>query len=967
MKLKSKLLLLIIISIILCISNYQFGTYLSGWDTLHPEFNFGEYFKRIFSVWQEHQGLGAVAAQAYAAELPRVVVIFLLSFFLPLSLLRYAFFFITLILGPLGVYFFIKEYVSKKNSLVAFVASFFYLFNLTTLQQYTVPLEMFATLYAGVGWIFLFATKYILNHKKRNLWLFILVIIFSAPLAHTPTLFYIFFFCFSVFLLIFARLQRKAKLKPVLLLITLIITLNSYWILPNLYFIANYGSSVANSKIHSQFSDRAFEVGKNFGGLPDTAVMKNFLFDWGKYNNFSGAFVHLLDLWGKHLSNPLVKIIGNLIFILATLGFGISIFKREIIGLSLLPVFLISYFFLANDNFLFEQFSYILGKYFVTVKEALRFPFTKFSILLLFCYSVYLSLALNTLAKKGVAKILLLVIPLLLIIYMYPFFSGYLINPKMRVTIPNYYFDLFDYFSRQSADGRIAMFPVHTFWGWSYYKWSYEGAGFLWFGLKQPLLNREFDRWHPANEQFYFEISYAVYKEDIKLLESVLDKYQVKWLLLDFSITDASSAKSPYLNQISNLLKQSKRTSQVKRFGEIKVYQVDNHTDSKDFIAVGQLPSVGPVFQRADIDRGFVNHGHYSLNKLPDVFYPFRSLFTNHTNNDLDFEFSETADSFIFRKQLPAGLKNYELNIPETAGLIWFDEKNLDSAGTFLPKINSINQYLTVEVPKVKGYFSYQVDPISQIKVGEGKNCDFLRLSIGDQSGEVTNQIIWEGSRQLIRLRSKLANNCSAVFPLNNLSHNLSYLVKFEARNFQNKTLLFWLENVNLRRSDLEVYLPQVTKLTTFYFIQPPMDPFGTGYNLHFDNWSFNKNYSINDLGKISVFPIPYDFLTSISFTKQAVPTATLKSVQTLHPLPYLYIARLNEKGGNLVLYQSFDPGWYAFGASEHFLVSNWANGWKVNSTGGVVIIFLPQLLQFLGFGIFVLSFIFITKFYPKV
>ena len=35
--------------------------------------------------------------------------------------------------------------------------------------------------------------------------------------------------------------------------------------------------------------------------------------------------------------------------------------------------------------------------------------------------------------------------------------------------------------------------------------------------------------------------------------------------------------------------------------------------------------------------------------------------------------------------------------------------------------------------------------------------------------------------------------------------------------------------------------------LKKYYFIQPPLDPFGTGYTLHFDNWSFNKNYSIND------------------------------------------------------------------------------------------------------------------------
>ena len=51
-----------LISLILCITNYIPGTFLSGWDTLHPEFNFGLNFERtIFGVFRIEQGLGAVA------------------------------------------------------------------------------------------------------------------------------------------------------------------------------------------------------------------------------------------------------------------------------------------------------------------------------------------------------------------------------------------------------------------------------------------------------------------------------------------------------------------------------------------------------------------------------------------------------------------------------------------------------------------------------------------------------------------------------------------------------------------------------------------------------------------------------------------------------------------------------------------------------------------------------------------
>lgn len=974
-------LLLITISLIVCISNYKFGTYLSGWDTLHPEFNFPEYFKRILSVWQEQQGLGAVAAQAHAAELSRVILLFLASFFLPLSFLRYFFFFVTLITGPLGVYFFTKEFISsylKKDSIfVAFLAGLFFLLNLTTIQQYSVPLEMFATLYGTIGWIFLFATRFLIYHKKRDLWLFVLITILSSPMAHTPTLFYIFFFCLLIYLISLGIITKG--IKQAAMLIFLMVALNSYWILPNIYFIKNYGSSVANSKIHSQFSDRAFQVGKNFGDLPDTAIMKNFLFDWGEYNDNNGSFIHLLDLWNKHLSGFAPRLISSSIFVLILIGLFSSLIKRSKISMSLLPVFILSLFFIANDNAVFDSLSAFLGNYFAIIKEALRFPFTKFSIILLFCYSIYFAFALDIIldftysfSSKIISNGLLITLSISLIFYTYPVFSGELINSKMRVNIPQDYFQMFDYFKSQNIDGRIAAFPVHTFWGWSYYNFGYEGAGFTWFGIKQPLLNREFDRWHPANEQFYWEISHAVYSEDMKLFESILNKYQVKWLSLDFAITDASSAKSPYLNQLRKFFAQSSNIQEDQQFGTVKLFKVENPTKSKDFIAAGELPKIGPKFQRTDIDTGFLNYGSYISGNNPDVYYPFRSLFTNHTNQKMDFEIGENGNYFILTKQIPEHISRYQLNVPdlEKSKITWFDETNLSNSEAFFPKVIFNGKTLSIIIPKVKGYFSGVINPPEEIKDLRGKNCDFLRLSTGDLSGEVKNEKIMLNNQELLRFESKLANNCSGVFPLNNLSHSQSYIISFESRNIKNKSLLFWLENNDLRKADMEVYLAPKTNLTKYYFIQPPMDPFGTGYTLHFDNWSFNKDYSINDLGEITVYPIPYNFLINLSLTKD-IKNGKLTNIPSSHSLQYLYTAKLTSGQKDLILYQSYDPGWQAFyfkdifhiqRVPEHVLINNWANGWKINSPGTVIIIFLPQLLEFLGFGIFALTIYFLCK-----
>src|SRR5947209_3302816 len=95
--------LLLVISLTLFITNYIPGTYLTGWDNLHPEFNFWLNIKRsIFSVWQEYQGLGLLAGMAHASDLPHQLLLLLASAVLPNNLLRYFYHFLMIFVGMSG-------------------------------------------------------------------------------------------------------------------------------------------------------------------------------------------------------------------------------------------------------------------------------------------------------------------------------------------------------------------------------------------------------------------------------------------------------------------------------------------------------------------------------------------------------------------------------------------------------------------------------------------------------------------------------------------------------------------------------------------------------------------------------------------------------------------------------------------------------------------------------------------------
>lgn len=989
--------LLLAFVIFVSFANYKSGSILSGWDTLHPEFNFALYFKRtFFGVWQEHQGLGTVASQSHAGELPRLFIYYLSSLFLDSHFLRYGYFFLTWLVGSLGTYFFLQRKVFKdlqkinKNSL-SFSGALAYLLNLTVLQQYYVPLEMFATHFATLPWLLLLSTNYLEKGRKKNLLLFSLVTLFSSSISHTPTLFYAYFLGLLLYLAAFSLSDIKKFFTRSIVLVLATVIINSFWLLPNFYFVLTSGHEVSESKIHTQFSDKAFLTGKKFGDIENIALLKNFLFDWGEYDEKNRQFVDLFDEWMPHLNNPITKSIGYSVFVFVGLGILATI-KTGLKGkvgiknypLALLPIFAISIILIANNNPVSSALFSYLDKNIPITKEALRFPFTKFSILLTLTYAVYFAIGVNfflnwVLKKRKNLKSLFwiqaYIVLLGLSFYMLPGVAGNFISPSMKVNIPQGYFDMFSWFEKQD-DGRIAPFPVDSFWGWTYHKWGYEGAGFRWFGLKQPILDREFDRWSYHNENYYWEISYAVYSQNKDLFESVLDKYQIKRLLVDESILNPSSAKSVYLDELNKMIKSSARISIEKDFGQIKIYKFEQTNNIKDFVFINNnLPEIGPTYKWSNYDVGYLENGNYvTTNDIQHtttnvIYYPFRSLFTNKTQADLEFEVEVLKDNIVFRKKLPEDTAGYYLNVPKVDDneLIWIDPKNLKKTKKLNYDVFYDSRVIEVKIPKAEGYYSAEIDSFNKVVqqnefAGAARNCNPKAI------GWIKDEKVIVQNKSYLRLESLGANNCSAAFWLGNLPNKYAYLISVQGRNRQGKSLLYWIENLNSRRVDAEEYLPKSNQFTTSYFIQPPMEADAVGYTLHFDNISIGSDLTVNDLGHISVIPIPFNFLSHISLRPQLAASRVVQmpsnvNFRVSHPNPSAYVVYVGDGVEVLTLSQGYSEGWQAYRGNfqflapilgerikEHVLVNNWENGWTLDkSAQEIVIIFLPQYLEYFG------------------
>jgi hypothetical protein len=322
----------------------------------------------------------------------------------------------------------------------------------------------------------------------------------------------------------------------------MVLFINSYWLLPNLYAVTSQANEIQQSRIDRFFSPEAFAKNQLYGNPKDAAIAKNFLFDWKLYDFQKQESVDVVAPWIQHLKNPFVLFFGYGVFAIAAIGVLFSLFKKDKTFLVFLPVAAISYFFLLNGTYPVTLFFDNLSKISPTLKEALRFPFTKFSIIYVLFLSIFfakgLTFIINLLKQSVIKYIAVIVLAVGFGYYFYPAFTGNLVSPAVRINIPKEYFSMFEWFNSRNHSDRVAVLPIHSFWGWTYNSWGYQGAGFLQFGIPQPLLDRDYDRWSKYNEQYQREMQYAIYNQKSDLLEKVLKKYAVRWIILDKSVVN---------------------------------------------------------------------------------------------------------------------------------------------------------------------------------------------------------------------------------------------------------------------------------------------------------------------------------------------------------------------------------------------------------------------------------------------
>ena len=747
-------IILFIISV-LFVFTYKPGTYLTGWDNLHTEFNYGLNIKRaIFSVWQEYQGLGLLAGMAHASDLPREILLYIISPLAPPHIIRYLYHFLMLFLGTAGVYIVLSKMLLKNHTEhIRFAASLLgalvYLFHLGTIQYFYVPFEPYSTFWGffPILWFSLLHT--LKNPSKKNLLTLALLHLLATPLAYVQTIFAVYLIVFITTIIVFlfkkGEISFIQKIKTSILISSIVFAVNSFWILPNGYFFATSVSTTQNAMQNRMATEKFFQMNKSRGTILDYAMLKEFYYDFTDLNDKTGQFDYLMKTWRNHFSNPLPNIIGAAIFLVGLFG----IFQKNKYRGYILSIWVITLAVFLSDTPGISLVSTTLRELPI-LNQIFRNPFTKFIVPTVFIFAIGFALGiaaiLELFKKRAVTIGTFAFVILTIIIYAFPIFRSEYISPQMKISIPNEYFATFDYFKKQNPNARIMNLPQGSYWGWYYYDWGFHGSGFLWYGIEQPILDRAFDVWSDESEAYYWELSYAIKTQNKNLFNKILEEYNVGFILFDDSLTftDDKNVARPHLNQ-RNLIENNPFISKDKQFGNVSIYKVNTSTANNSIHSFSNLPKIKKNGTFANQDLAYTENGQYITSDKPDIYYPFTSLFSGRFQEEMPLNVEKKESSYIisapishgsFSLALPSFVENEMLIPVEITARIENQTLNVQFK-TLLPTIKIGNQVFSQSIDLAREEFPVEPDHEDGYILSVN-NRDYFSIPNDAKNGDVT-------------------------------------------------------------------------------------------------------------------------------------------------------------------------------------------------------------------------------------
>jgi len=577
------IIVLSILPLILILIWFRKGLLFAGGEEGMAFYNLSKNLSLISSPWYD-----ANAGYAISIFLPRVPFYSFLEFFFKLGLKGYILqslvFYLLMVVGPLSVYYLIKEVVViklQKNAqkIIPFVSGIFYLFNPYSLTQVwgrgslaqifsfaLMPLFLLLVVFGlkrrkyfyailGVFASFLFSPAFVWVTEIVVVWTPVLIYFVYSFIASKNKKDRIFIFRYSIFLIATWTL------------------VHSWWLIPTF----KVGGQV--------FSTAANNFQENIGtllGVSPYFTMSYILRLTQKFYFFTAKS------YGKIYSTFFFQAISWLVPITAV--FSIAYLRKIKILMFFLILFLLGLFVSLGSNPPLGYFFVLVFKRF-SFLQAFRNPYEKFGLVLMLAYTPFFALGLyrlNKLAKKHFSNIVLyLIIFLVCGVFVWPLWAGRFSGKNAWTRVPGYYKEADVWLSADVEDGKIIQFPLiggdGVIYNWEHPYQGIEPGEFLFTTssigrnvvankIYYNVLLQRFGNFAPYSFGPDPDISKSEFKS--KELWQELAKLNVRFIVFHNDIDDQFIGAGKTKEDFRKYLSTQRNIKKVKTLGELDIYEV---------------------------------------------------------------------------------------------------------------------------------------------------------------------------------------------------------------------------------------------------------------------------------------------------------------------------------------------------------------------------------------------------------
>jgi hypothetical protein len=671
------------ISLLIFVTNYVPGKFLLGWDNTVPELNLWLNLQRfIFGIWQEYRGLGVLDGMSHTSNLSYWLFVRILSFVMPLHMVRYVSNLLLHLLGGVGLYYLLAHDLlptvlktQKKSAthypvrvmVISLMSAVLYMLNLMTIQMFVTPLELFSVHFAVLPWGVLFLRKYFSEPSvKYLLWLFIINFLGSSQ-AHVPTVFIPYAVAMAVFLIWGWLQQPKKYFKVAFTAGVVLFCAHAFWGVPYIYSTIHKSSEISNSKQNRLGTDGTFYRNLAWGHAQGVLSFGGFQLDYRDWSIPNQQFESIMKEWVEIYKQPWYQLIAISFSLCSLLGVVVTVVLMVRHRRWQLTPYLFVWFFgismLGTDIPLLKEVSATLRNLSPLFYQIFRFTFTKFSILYVCFMSVMFAVfwtyilcrAEMKTVMRWVTGVVAGIFTIAIIIINLPILSGKFFYPALRVKLPDGYNQLFKYLDQNIETARLVTFPIHSLWGWTtgINSWGHRGSGFLWQVIAQPMVDRSFDPWSKHNETMYLQMSTALYSLDFPTLLKTFEKYHASTIFYDTTVFHPGGyPQNIFTKEIQTFLTNEAYAKLTKDFEGVQLYALMTKGKDTKLYAPTRLTQLSKDYQTVYTtqDVAYEQYGEYLQKDDQGVRFPLSILQSDELhkqtfiqNNALTFTFKPNA------------------------------------------------------------------------------------------------------------------------------------------------------------------------------------------------------------------------------------------------------------------------------------------------------------------------------------